>query len=90
VERQPDPSPDAFEQFSELQVAQLLAHLSGALTERQQSVIVLRYRDEQTFEEIALRLGIAHQAAQRLHERATLALRERLAEMRIFRVRDVI
>ena len=86
----PDPGPGVLEQLTERQAASILAAFSGVLTPRQVEVIVLRYSDELTFEQIAERLSISPPSVHRLHSRALNALKERLAEMRVHSVHDLI
>ena len=86
----PDPGPGVLEQLTERQAASILAAFSDVLTPRQLDVVVLRYSDELTFEQIAAKLSISPAATHRLHARALDALRKRLAEMRVHSVRDLI
>ena len=85
-----DPNPSIFDQFAKREAMRFIEGLSGALSERQQAVLVLRYRDDETFDGIAKRLSITRPSAHQLHARAIEALGKAFAAMRIFHVRDLI
>lgn len=82
------PGPDVI--LTEQQAARIVATFAATLTRRQFDVIVLRYYREATFEDIGRNLGISAVSAHLLHKRALLALRKRLQDIGVRRLRDLI
>jgi DNA-directed RNA polymerase specialized sigma subunit len=85
-----DGSPSPFETFAADEQRRLIVRCEDALRARQRELLYQRYERDQTFLAIATRFGVTEEAVIAMHGRALLRMRDRLAELGITRLSQIV